>query len=87
MYFKILMTMNKYQIAGQSFHSQIVYLTLPVNKHFTTNVVQNEEVEMQVEDLLNIAVTRKKSELYHISCVVWKDSNYNNNVPRTLIIF
>ena len=78
------MTMNKFQVAGQSLHSQKVYLTLPVSKHFTTNGVQNEELEMRVEDLLNIAVTRKKSELYHISPVVWKDSNYNHNVPRTL---
>ena len=84
MYFQILMTMNKFQVAGQSLHSQKVYLTLPVSKHFTTNGVQNEELEMRVEDLLNIAVTRKKSELYHISPVVWKDSNYKHNVPRTL---
>jgi hypothetical protein len=74
--------MDKFLVAGQSLQGKKVYLTLPASKHYTTHVVQNGELEMHVEDLLGIAINRKKSELSHIFPVVWK--NYNHDVPRSL---
>jgi hypothetical protein len=76
--------MEKFLVAGhfQSLGKKEVQLALPTAKHYAVNAVKNGEDVVNVKTLLEVASSRKKSEVYHIFPYISLPGY--GQVPRTL---
>ena len=73
--------MEKYLIAGKSQDvTKIAFLTFPAAKHYEVHAIKNGEPNLDVETLLGIAVSRKKSDIFHI----YPEKAGKVALPRTL---
>ena len=73
--------MEKYLVAVQPQDlTKKVFLTFPAAKHYEVHAIKNGEAKLDVETLLGIAVSRKKSDIFHI----YPEKPGKVALPRTL---
>ena len=82
---KFLVVQKKFVVTGMDdkFSCRKFQLTLPRGKHYAVQAVKGGENEMRVEDLLNMAAGRAKSEAFHIKPFTMVNGELVD-LPRTL---